>query len=322
MPTSSIEARPKRGGRLRPTRGGLALAARRMLGPVLLLAGLPFVFAVSGWVVPPYLFILAVALPLIGIVLVTVRGERLVWTTYILGFVVFAYLRAVADATPIPVAYDYVIAADRWLGAGVVPTLALQERFYVLGEPSVWDYYTLVTHFSYFFVPHLFAFALWVHDRGLFRRYVVAALATYYAGLVACFVLPTAPPWLAGQTGALPHVFRIAEDVYGGVSADAYDYAYAVAGTNAVAAMPSLHQAIAVLMALAASRIHPIAALAGWLYAVSMGVALVYTGEHYVVDLLAGVALAWGMWSLGRRVSFTDSPGPGTGSRREKIHGS
>ncbi|MGH8542917.1 MAG: phosphatase PAP2 family protein, partial [Gammaproteobacteria bacterium] len=147
-------------------------------------------------------------------------------------------------------------------------------------------------------------------DRSLFRRYVVAALATYYGGLVVCFLLPTAPPWLAGQTGALPHVFRVAEDLYGNVSPEVYDYAYSVAGTNSVAAMPSLHQAIAMLIALAASRVHPIIAVAGWLYAVSMGIALVYTGEHYVVDLLAGAALAWGAWRVAgwRTLAYDDSP--------------
>jgi membrane-associated phospholipid phosphatase len=281
-----------------PTPRGIARAARKIFGPLVLVVGLLVVFVVSGWVVPPYLFILALALPLIGIVLVAGREDRLTWMVYILGFVVFAYLRAVADETPIPVSYDYVIALDRWLGGGVVPTVALQARFYTLGSPTSWDYYTLLTHFTYFFVPHLFAFALWVHNRLIFRRYVVAALATYYVGLVACVLLPTAPPWLAGQTGALPHVFRIAEDVYAGASAEAYDFAYAVAGTNAVAAMPSLHQAIAALMALAAMRVHPVAAALGWTYAVTMGVALVYTGEHYVVDLLAGVALAWGAWRV------------------------
>lgn len=277
---------------------GMARAARRMFGPVFLVIGLLIVFTVSGWVVPPYLFILALALPLAGIGLVAGREDRLTWAVYILGFVAFAYLRAVADETPIPVAYDYVIAADRWLGGGMVPTVALQARFYTLGSPSLWDYYTLLTHFTYFFVPHLFAFALWTHDRALFRRYVVAALATYYLGLVACFLLPTAPPWLAGQTGALPHVFRVAEDVYAGVSAGAYNYAYSVAGTNSVAAMPSLHQAIAILIALASTRVHPVAAVLGWAYALTMGLALVYTGEHYVVDLLAGVALAWGAWRV------------------------
>jgi hypothetical protein len=287
-----------------PSPRGLALAARRTFGPLLLLVGLLIVFTVSGWVVPPYYFILALALPLIGIVLVTGREGRLIWAAYILGFVVFAYLRAVADETPIPVAYDYVIAADRWLAAGVVPTLALQQHFYVLGSPSIWDYYTVAIHFSYFFVPHLFAFALWTHDRKLFRRYVVVALATYYAALVACALLPTAPPWLAGQTGALPHVFRVVDDVYRGVSPEVYHYGYSVAGTNSVAAMPSLHQAIVLLIALAATRIHPVAAWVGWAYAISMGAALVYTGEHYVVDLLAGIVLAWGAWRVAGRRTF------------------
>ena len=52
---------------------GMARAARRMFGPVFLVIGLLIVFTVSGWVVPPYLFILALALPLAGIGLVAGR---------------------------------------------------------------------------------------------------------------------------------------------------------------------------------------------------------------------------------------------------------
>ena len=33
----------------------------------------------------------------------------------------------------------------------------------------------------------------------------------------------------------------------------------------------------------------------GWTYAVGLGFALVYLGEHYVGDLLAGLALALGV---------------------------
>jgi membrane-associated phospholipid phosphatase len=33
----------------------------------------------------------------------------------------------------------------------------------------------------------------------------------------------------------------------------------------------------------------------GWTYAGTLGVALVYLGEHYVVDLAAGLALAEGL---------------------------
>jgi membrane-associated phospholipid phosphatase len=33
-------------------------------------------------------------------------------------------------------------------------------------------------------------------------------------------------------------------------------------------------------------------AAAGWAYALTLGFGLVYLGEHYVIDLLAGLALA------------------------------
>jgi membrane-associated phospholipid phosphatase len=36
----------------------------------------------------------------------------------------------------------------------------------------------------------------------------------------------------------------------------------------------------------------PVPALLGWGYASALGFALVYLGEHYVVDLAAGLALA------------------------------
>jgi membrane-associated phospholipid phosphatase len=48
----------------------------------------------------------------------------------------------------------------------------------------------------------------------------------------------------------------------------------------------------------------------GWAYALTLGTALLYLGEHYVVDLLAGLALAEGvrlgtplLTPLARRIS-------------------
>jgi membrane-associated phospholipid phosphatase len=40
---------------------------------------------------------------------------------------------------------------------------------------------------------------------------------------------------------------------------------------------------------------------AGWVYAISLGFALVYLGEHYVADLLAGLALAEGVRAIAPR---------------------
>jgi membrane-associated phospholipid phosphatase len=37
----------------------------------------------------------------------------------------------------------------------------------------------------------------------------------------------------------------------------------------------------------------------GWTYALTLGFGLVYLGEHYVCDLLAGFGLAYGVRKLG-----------------------
>jgi membrane-associated phospholipid phosphatase len=69
--------------------------------------------------------------------------------------------------------------------------------------------------------------------------------------------------------------------------------------SNQVAAMPSLHAAYALLIGL---FLWPLARRWWWrvllaAYPPAMGLALVYTGEHYVVDELAGVLTALLAWT-------------------------
>jgi membrane-associated phospholipid phosphatase len=59
--------------------------------------------------------------------------------------------------------------------------------------------------------------------------------------------------------------------------------------------MPSLHFATSVMAAHVLSDVGPIPGAIGWVYAGVLGFALVYLGEHYVADLVAGLALAEGV---------------------------
>jgi membrane-associated phospholipid phosphatase len=67
---------------------------------------------------------------------------------------------------------------------------------------------------------------------------------------------------------------------------------YGVLGGNPLAAMPSLHFATSVTAAHVLTDTGRVAGTLGWAYALTLGVALVYLGEHYVADLAAGLALA------------------------------
>jgi membrane-associated phospholipid phosphatase len=59
--------------------------------------------------------------------------------------------------------------------------------------------------------------------------------------------------------------------------------------------MPSLHFATSVTAAHVLTDSRAAAAPLAWSYAATLGLALVYLGEHYVVDLAAGLALAEGV---------------------------
>lgn len=249
--------------------------------------------------VPPYIYVLTVAVSLAA-VYVTVRqgGDFRVWAVYVLAFVLFAHLRTLADETGNPARFDYVVAVEKALFIGSVPTVWLQEHLYAAGRLRALEVVSLVVYGSYFLAPHLMALAVWRMDPSRFRLYVAAILGTFYACLAVSYAVPTAPPWMAGQSGELPHVFRVVRDMSGGVSPEGYQRAYEIAGPNDVAAMPSLHMAITFIIAFMAWRFHRTAGAVAFFYAGSMAFALVYLGEHYVVDLLAGLVVAAAVWKL------------------------
>jgi membrane-associated phospholipid phosphatase len=269
------------------------------LARILLLLGALALLVVVRSGVPPYFFVLTVAVSLAA-VYVTVRagGGFRVWAAYVLAFALFAYLRTLADETGNPAQFGYVVTLEKTLFMGSVPTLWLQEHLYAAGKVRALEVSSLVVYSSYFLAPHLMALAVWRLDPGRFRPYVVAILGTFYACLAVSYMVPTAPPWKAGLVGDLPHVFRIIRDISGGVSPDGYRRAYEIAGPNDVAAMPSLHMAIPLIIAFMASRLHPVAGAVAFFYAAAMAFVLVYLGEHYVVDLLAGLLVAVVVWKL------------------------
>jgi membrane-associated phospholipid phosphatase len=101
------------------------------------------------------------------------------------------------------------------------------------------------------------------------------------------------PPWMASDDGAFtPAIERMTGR---GGHGPGLQLAQLVMGPigNSVAAMPSLHAGTAALVAF-----YGIASLRSrlrWLlllYPLTMTTALVYFGEHYVVDAIAGAALA------------------------------
>jgi hypothetical protein len=194
----------------------------------------------------------------------------------------------------------YPIVADRILGLGELPTVRLQRAFARTGSDGPrWralDHVLVWTHWSWFAVPHgAVAYLLLRHPRR-FARAATITYAVFNLGAIFYWFAPTAPPWYAAgadeRTGQGAREVRRMMVEYGEwFWKDRWSPLYSVFGGNPLAAMPSLHFATSVMAALLLAEVGPLPGAAGFAYTAALGFALVYLGEHYVVDLLAGVAL-------------------------------
>ena len=290
---------PRAGGM---SSAGLLAAARRLGGAIVLPLAVVFAGSVtsglfdSRWTVVVTGGGLAVA----TVVMARRRSVYLPIVAYFTAFQGWAVLWRLADNTGLPVRFDYVIALDRLVGLGTLPTAWLQG-LYTPGSLGIHDVVLLGVYFSFFLVPHWALFLLWQRDRALGKRYAIALVGAAYLGLATMFVLPTAPPWMAGDAALIEPVTRIARVAIGDLSPGLAEQGYDLSSVNEVAAMPSLHMAATLLVAIGAVRAYrrlwPLAAA----YTLTMGVSLVYLGEHYVVDLAAGALLALVAWRLAGR---------------------
>jgi membrane-associated phospholipid phosphatase len=237
----------------------------------------------------------------VGLLLLLESNRRLIaaWLAYVGAFIAFVELRAVADDAGMPVQFDYVADADKALFGGTVPTVWLQDHLAdtpVVAPVLGWA--MLAVYVSYFVAPHLVALLIARRSWGLFRRYAIAVFGVGYAALLVCALVPTAPTWMAAGQGRIEPASRIAPELVNSADADLYAQGSELVGLNPVAAFPSLHTAFTALLVLAAWRarrgLRPLAVG----YTAAMGFALVYLGEHYVVDVAAGVAFAVAVWWL------------------------
>ena len=135
------------------------------------------------------------------------------------------------------------------------------------------------------------AAVLWLRNRQRWIAYTAHVIGVALVGVTTYILVPAAPPWYAAARGVIPPVERLSGlgwDVVGLHSAGAL-LDHGQAKVNLVAAIPSLHTAFAVLVLLFFWPVlNRIARALLALYPLLMGLILVYSGEHYVIDVLAG----------------------------------
>ena len=167
---------------------------------------------------------------------------------------------------------------------GQIPSLVLQQ----LIRMPILDYTGAIFYSLHFFAPTIFAFILWRESSKDYWKYTVAFGVCSYCALMTFLVYPVAPPWMA-----VPSVTRV---LTGSVDANlgipVYKTLFDFLNPDLYAAFPSLHSALPFLISLFAIKIWKTKALPILIFPVGVWFSAVYLGEHYVVDVLGGIAYA------------------------------
>jgi membrane-associated phospholipid phosphatase len=201
----------------------------------------------------------------------------------------------------------YPIVADRLIGFGELPNIRLQRVFSARGRVTALDRALSVVHWAWFMEPHAALLFVEMRHPDRFPRAARQLAATYDLGCALYYAVPTAPPWWSAEQGHIaqpvervaaevaeaeaPEIRRIMVDAGEELWRRAWDPLYEAFNSNPWAAMPSLHFATSLMAAIQLAEIGPVPGALGWAYAGTLAFALVYLGEHYVTDLLAGAAL-------------------------------
>ena len=212
------------------------------------------------------------------------------------GLVVYFYSRGLTDNLGFAVHFTMPVSVDTWLGGGVTPTQRLQAAW--CGSPCGpetpprwYDVALTTVYMSHFLAGLTIAAVLWVRDR---VEWVPLDAALHDHQLRRTVRLHPLPDGAAVDGGARratcpAGVHRITGRGWADLGLGHLDRSSPGVG-NPVAAMPSLHAGMTCLIAMyAIQRLRsPLALAAAGATRSRCRMALVYFGEHYVVDVLAG----------------------------------
>ena len=269
-------------------------------GYIVLLSTLMIVKGIS---IPPDVLLVGLALAAV----VIGRGRLFLrdWIPFIGLFLAYELMRGYADDAGAAIHVADFIAIDRFLFFGHLPTEVLQDLFHPATGTDVLAIVATVFYFLHFPLPLAVGFFLWLRRRRLYYDFVAAIILLSMAAFVTYLLLPVGPPWyaadhgfLAGPTGA-PTISYLKSTAFDDIARffgfqGNYLYSYAIydINPNDVAAFPSLHAAYPTLAFLFARRAFGRVGYVMLAYATCVWFAVVYLADHWLIDVLAGIAYA------------------------------
>lgn len=262
------------------------------------------------------------------------------WIPFVLLIFGYEYLRGIAGDLVLEGRYIYdlprsefpevrlenLIRFDEVLFFGHSPIILLQDWLYELENPRWWDFLALIMYSMHFVLPCVFAFVLWLTNKHRFWMFTLTFCLMTYAAFAFFLLYPAAPPWLAQAWGVMSGLWFPQNDVLAAIQPENFQTldTYSIWGNaspHPVAAMPSLHASFPWLVLLFAVRYYGWKGLWFLAYNIALWFAVMYTANHWFVDVLAGMLWASVAFFCVQGVAalFSSQPQRSEGGEREMV---
>ena len=201
---------------------------------------------------------------------------------------VYESFRGIADSLNSHVNYSLAPNIDKFL-FGDLPTIYLQNLLWN-GYVRWYDFIFYAPYLLFFIIPLGLAILVWKTREKYYWRVVTAYLIVFFAGFLTFLLFPAAPPWLAAQQQHIEPITRISSDVWLALGISDFPSLYNNISPNPVAAIPSLHAAVATLLPLFIFQLYGRRwGVVSVLYPALIYIGVVYQGEHYAFDIIIGI---------------------------------
>jgi len=225
------------------------------------------------------------------------------WVPFLILALAYELIRGFGPAAIARANIDDIPAVERLLFGGRLATELLQTSLRPVTGIDWLAAGSTVLYMLHTPLPLVVAGYLWWRQRRLFYDFLAALVALSLAAFATYLIFPAAPPWWAAAVGHL--IGPTGEPIVAYLKPGAFDTLVTSAGIDGhalfaltfgdinpdpVAAFPSLHAAYPFLAYLFLRRIGGPFAWAMLAYTIAAWFSIVYLGDHYVVDILGGIA--------------------------------
>jgi membrane-associated phospholipid phosphatase len=239
------------------------------------------------------------------------------WWVFLLGLILWNLSGPIAAKSPFPVHLNFMLDMDHWLFFGHDPVAVVQHHLASRGHIRLLDVITSLAYNLHLPEPYIVGYFLWRIDRVVYFRFVASGLLLLILGFITFILFPAMPPWLSSLRYDRPH------DVFNGFNPFVHSHPLPFHGTpifyffklagDAVAAFPSEHAAFPLLEYLALRAAIGKRARPYLLWIAMVLFTIVYLGEHWVTDAIAGYLYALVIWAFVTWVTGTSH------SRRKQV---